>query len=201
MSAHLDIRFELSSIWFKRSRFDIFAIRFEDLNPDKSAACLQTQNEMHESSKHFCFGCSLMSKVHRTNWLINIVSSILWLYEVYHVRLGLKYTSSNIAIFSFCWKFIYIFKMGIWDLAKWFESVSWKIWHLSYRFDLRLAHHWQQRLRSGVTNGGRGGSYLPPPGAGSYPLRAGAAGEAAQNSFTKNILWLMNTRCCPSSSR
>ena len=27
---------------------------------------------MHESSKHFCFRCSLIPKLHHTNWLINI---------------------------------------------------------------------------------------------------------------------------------
>ena len=77
------------SIWtikirFKRSRFDLrfdlkcFAIRFEkkDLNPGKSAVCLPTQNEMHESSKHFCFVCSLMPKLYRTNWLADIVSTV-----------------------------------------------------------------------------------------------------------------------------
>jgi len=33
----------------------------------------------------------------------------MWLYEVYHVWLGLKYTSSNIAISTFYWNFIYVF--------------------------------------------------------------------------------------------
>ena len=32
-------------------------------------------------------------------------------------------------------------KMGIWDSAKWFISISWKIWDLSWRFDLRFARH------------------------------------------------------------
>jgi len=49
-------------IRFKRSRFDLrydlnysqFDLK-KDLNIDKPAACLPTQNEMHESSQHFCF--------------------------------------------------------------------------------------------------------------------------------------------------
>jgi len=66
-------------IRFKRSRFDLwFDFNFCDsvwkkgLNRDKSDACLPTQNEMHESSKHFCFGCDLMLKLHRTD----IVSTV-----------------------------------------------------------------------------------------------------------------------------
>jgi len=31
---------------------------------------------MHESSKHFCFVCSLMPKLYRTNWLADIVSTV-----------------------------------------------------------------------------------------------------------------------------
>jgi len=70
--------------------------------------------------------------------------------QVYHVWLHVKYTASNIAILTFYWKFIYMFvslkndtfdlrltlknlgfqKMGIWDLAKWFKSISWKMWDL-----------------------------------------------------------------------
>ena len=40
------------------------------------AACLPTQNEMHESLEQFCFGCSLAPKLHRVSWLIDIVSTV-----------------------------------------------------------------------------------------------------------------------------
>jgi len=59
----LDLRFDWKfwdSIWQK-------------LNRDKSAACLPTQKGMHKSSKHFCLGCNLMPKLHRTDWLTDIV--------------------------------------------------------------------------------------------------------------------------------
>jgi len=49
----------------------------------------------------------------------------MWLYEVYHVWLGLKYTSSNIAISTFYWNFIYVF-----------------IFVKGFRVDLRFAHRW-----------------------------------------------------------
>jgi len=39
---------------------------------------------VNELSKHSCFGCSLMPKLHFTNWLIDIIH-VLWLYEVYRV--------------------------------------------------------------------------------------------------------------------
>ena len=31
------------------------------------------RNGMHESSKHFCFGCDLMQKLHRAKWMIGTV--------------------------------------------------------------------------------------------------------------------------------
>jgi len=108
--------------------FESFAIRFDskkNLNCDKSAACLPTQNGMHELlSKHFCFGCNLMQKLHRTNWLIDIVSSVtLWIalvvalwtetsetdYLLMSRVTRPKITSSDIAILTFYWKFICMF--------------------------------------------------------------------------------------------
>jgi len=77
-------------IRFNRSRFDS---RFDliwsfwdsikkESKRDKSAACLQAQNGMHELSKHFCFGCNLMLKLHHTNWMTD---TVLRLYEVGYV--------------------------------------------------------------------------------------------------------------------
>jgi len=64
------------NIQFKRLRFnlrfDFKILRFDlkkKLNHDKSAACLPTQNGMHKMLKQFCLECSLMSKLHCTDWL------------------------------------------------------------------------------------------------------------------------------------
>ena len=87
-----------------------------------------THNWVHEPSKHFCFGCSLMPKLH-CNRLIDIYIHPLGLYEVYRVWICLKYSAPNIAVSTSYWKLIY----GLF---------SWKIWDLSERFDLKVAHRW-----------------------------------------------------------
>jgi len=54
--------------------FEIFGDSiFKNLSHDKSAACLPTQNGMHESVKHFWFGCELMPKLRK--WMIGTVYS------------------------------------------------------------------------------------------------------------------------------
>jgi len=52
---------------------------------------------MHEPSKHFCFRCSLMPKLHCTNWLIDTIH-VQWLHEVYRAWFCLKYSASNTVI-------------------------------------------------------------------------------------------------------
>ena len=150
----IKIRFKISRFYLKVLRFD--SIRKKNLNCDKSAACLPTQNGMHELlSKHFCFACNLMQKLHRTNWLIDIVSSVtLWIalvvalwtensetdYLLMSRVTRPKITSSDIAILTFYWKFICMFifvkdlrfhlrsdleRFGIWRKMGIWKLVKW----------------------------------------------------------------------------
>ena len=99
---------------------------------------------------------TLVHRVHAVWWRYRTVPSVSATLsvrrpcQVYHVWLHVKYTASNFAILTFYWKFLYMFvslkndtfdlrltlknlgfqKMGIWDLAKWFKSISWKMWDL-----------------------------------------------------------------------
>jgi len=110
----------------------------------------------------FCFRCSLMPKLHCTNWLIDS-HHVFATIKVCRAWLCLKQMAPNIAMSSFYWKSInlhtsinlHIFdtwfeirlerfgiggKMGI--LAKRFKYFSRNVWDVSVRFDLRFARHW-----------------------------------------------------------
>ena len=159
------------SIWTIKIRFKrprsicdliwIFAIRFEkELNRDKSAACLPTRNRMYESSKHFCFGCNLTTKLHQWMIMFKVVSTVTVpgiscairpkIHCVKHCYLDFPskiYLHIFVEVLRFDLKFdLEIFgflgKMGIWDMVEWFKSISWKVWDLSSRFDLKFARHW-----------------------------------------------------------
>jgi len=144
-----------SEIWL-----NIFDIRCEKkLYRAKSAACLWTQNGMHERSKHFCFMCNLMPKLHRTNWLTVIVH-VLWLRCTFITcdweDQSIKYSESNnsrhlhflmkirLHIHS-CERFE-IWPRKIWDLEEKWRRAIWQNdfnpfpGDLSWGFDFRFAH-------------------------------------------------------------
>jgi len=128
-------------IRFKRSRFDLrfdfyfFVIRFEKkgLNRDKSDACLPTQNEMHESSKHFCFGCDLMLKLHRTD----IVSTVTVQSISRVIRPKMHFVKYRYLHFLLK---IYLHIYFRERFETWFEISPWKISDLRKNGDLRFDH-------------------------------------------------------------
>ena len=138
----------------------------KDLNPDRSAACSPKQNKMQKPCKHLCFWCSLLLKLHRASWLVNIVSTVTprSMSRVIKPKIHLvKYRYLQFLLKIYFYLFTYLFLWKTWDLV-W--DLTWKIWDLKkngdlwfgiwlndlnsffLRFevwvkdDLRFAHHW-----------------------------------------------------------